>query len=124
MTIKKRRSIDLAFQESKIAIAENARDKRLAIIESALITSSIYGVQGLVRDKIASEAGIASSLIYKYFGDMTALRETIIQTAFDRGNLAVLYKSLSIEDFKKRNKSLTLAQQLSEYLLDGNKPLS
>lgn len=117
MTIKKRRSIDLAFQESKIAIAENARDKRLAIIEAALITSARLGVQGLVRDKIASEAGIASSLIYKYFGDMTALRETIIQAAFDRGNLAVLYKSLTIEDFKKRNTNQTLAKQLGEYLM-------
>ena len=113
----KRRSTELAYQQSKVAIAENARDKRELLLESALISAAEYGVQGLVRDKIALQAGIASSLIYKYYGDMTALRETVIKTAFDRGNIAVLYKSLTIEDFKKRNTNQTLAKQLCEYLM-------
>lgn len=116
-TPKKRRANELAYQESQVNIAEKARLKKLHIIEAALITSARLGVQGLVRDKIAAEADIASSLIYKYFGDMTALRETIIQAAFDRGNIAVLYKSLTIEDFKKRNTNQTLAKQLCEYLM-------
>jgi len=116
-TPKKRRANELAYQESQVNIAEKARLKKLHIIEAALITSARLGVQGLVRDKIALQADIASSLIYKYFGDMTALRETIIQAAFDRGNIAVLYKSLTIEDFKKRNTNQTLAKQLCEYLM-------
>jgi AcrR family transcriptional regulator len=91
--------------------------RRKEVIDAALRLAARVGAQGLVRDKIAEEAGISSSLLHRYFGSMDLMREIIIQTAFQRGDIEVLYKSISIEDFKKLNTSPALTIQLCEYLM-------
>ena len=91
--------------------------RRAEVIEAALRLASRVGAQGLVRDRIAEEAGISSSLLHRYFGSMDLLREIIIQTAFQREITDVLYKSLSVEDFKKLNKSESLAKKLCEFIM-------
>ena len=95
---------------------EIAAQKRDQVIEAALRIARRHGAQGLVRDRIAEEAGIASSLLHRYFGGMDVLREMVIQIAFDRLDTDVLYKSLSIEDFKRLNKNPALTDQLCAYL--------
>lgn len=92
--------------------------RRAEIIEAALRLAGRVGAQGLVRDRIAEEADICSSLLHRYFGSMDTLREKIIEEAFKRRDTGVLYKSLSIEDFKKLNTDPKLAQQTSEYLMN------
>lgn len=91
--------------------------RRAEIIEAALRLARRVGAQGLVRDRIAEEAGISSSLLHRHFGSMDLMREVIIQTAFQRSEVDVLYKSLSIADFKKLNTSSELAKQLCEYIM-------
>jgi AcrR family transcriptional regulator len=90
--------------------------RRAEVIEAALRLAARVGAQGLVRDKIAEEAGISSSLLHRYFGSMDLMREIIIKTAFEREDTNVLYKSLSIEDFKKLNNNSKLAKQLCEFV--------
>jgi AcrR family transcriptional regulator len=92
--------------------------RRAEIIEAALRIAGRVGAQGLVRDRVAEEAGISSSLLHRYFGSMDLMREIIIQTAFQRGDTDVLYKSLSIEDFKKLNSNPKLAKQLCEFIMN------
>ena len=94
--------------------------KRAEAIEAALRLARRVGAQGLVRDRIAEEAGISSSLLHRYFGSMDLMREIVINTAFNRADVEVLYKSLSIEDFKRLNTGNTskvLTLQLCEYLM-------
>lgn len=91
--------------------------RRAEVIEAALRLARRVGAQGLVRDRIAEEAGISSSLLHRYFGGMDLMRETIIQTAFQRCDVDVLYKSLSIDDFKKLNNNPALAKQLCEFIM-------
>ncbi len=86
------------------------------VIDAALRVAAVEGAHGLVRDRIAEEAGISSSLLHRYFGSMDLLREKVIEVAFQRADTAVLYKSLSIEDFKKLNSSATLAEDLCRYI--------
>lgn len=90
--------------------------RRAEVIEAALKLARKVGAQGLVRDKIAEEAGICSSLLHRYFSSMDSVREIVIRTAFEREDTEVLYKSLSIEDFKRLNKSPELAKQAGSFL--------
>jgi AcrR family transcriptional regulator len=91
--------------------------RRAEAIEAALRLAKSVGAQGLVRDRIAQEAGISSSLLHRYFGSMDLMREVVIQTAFQRHDTDVLYKSLSIDDFKRLNTDPQLTFKLCEYLM-------
>ena len=91
--------------------------RRAQIIEAALRLARSVGSQGLIRDRIAEEAKLSSALIHKHCGGMDYLREVVIRTAFERADVDVLYKSLSIEDFKKLNTNPVLAKQLCEYIM-------
>src|SRR5271167_977949 len=86
--------------------------RRAECIDAALRLAAKVGAQGLVRDRIAEEAGISSSLLHRYFGSMDGMRDIIINTAFQRLNTEVLYKSLSIEDFKRLNTNPALTEAL------------
>ncbi len=86
------------------------------VIEAALRVAARVGAQGLVRDAIAEEAGMSSSLLHRYFGCMDRLREIVIQAAFDRSDTAVIYKSVCIEDFKRLNTNPQLAKDLAEFI--------
>lgn len=91
--------------------------RRAEVLEAALRLARRVGAQGLIRDRIAEEAGISSSLLHRYFGSMDLMREIIIQIAFQRADVDVLYKSLSIVDFKKLNTNPALAKQLCEFIM-------
>jgi AcrR family transcriptional regulator len=91
--------------------------RRKEAIEAALRIAAKEGAQGLTRDRIAEEAGMSSSLLHRHFGSMDLLREIIIETAFKRGLTKVLYKSLSIEDFKKLNTDSALAKGLCDFIM-------
>jgi AcrR family transcriptional regulator len=90
--------------------------RRAEVIDAALRIAARVGAQGLVRDKIAEEAGMSSSLLHRYFGSMDLLRDIVIQTAFQRGLTDVLYKSLSVEDFKRLNTNAALAKQTAKFI--------
>lgn len=90
--------------------------RRAEVIEAALRKAALVGAQGLIRDRIAEEAGICGTLLHRYFGSMDVLRDIVIQEAFKRRLTDVLYKSLSIEDFKKLNTDKILTEQLCQFL--------
>jgi DNA-binding transcriptional regulator YbjK len=90
--------------------------RRAEAIDAALRLARVSGAQGLVRDRIAAEAGQSGPLISKYFGPMDLVREKVIERAFELGDTQVLFKSLSIEDFKKLNTNPALAKELGEYV--------
>jgi len=90
--------------------------RRAEVIDAALRVAARVGSQGLIRDLIAKEAGLSSSLLHRYYGSMDLLRETVILAAFERKNVEVLYKSLSIENFKKMNKCPELTEAICTYL--------
>ena len=95
---------------------EQPAARRAEVLEAGLRIAAKLGVQGLVRDRIAEEAGMSSSLLHRHCGGMDLLRETIIAEAFKRGLTDVLYKSLSIEDFKKLNTNPALTEKLCTFL--------
>lgn len=95
---------------------EKPEARNAMIIEAALRVAARDGAQGLIRDNIAEEAGISSSLLHRYYGSMDILRETVITAAFKTENTDVLYKSLSIEDFKRLNDNPALTEKLCQYL--------
>ena len=95
---------------------ETCARRKSQIIEAALTLAARVGAQGLVRDRIAEEAGVASPLLHRHFGAMDTLRDIIIEEAFKRGAVDVLFKSLSIEDFKRLNESPVLSDMAIEYL--------
>jgi AcrR family transcriptional regulator len=90
--------------------------RREQILEAALRRAALVGAQGLTRDQIAEEVGLCTALLSRYFGCMDLLRDLVIETAFKRLNTSVLYKSLSIEDFKRLNTNPALTEQLCRYL--------
>jgi len=92
-------------------------ERHAEIIDAALRVAERVGAQGLIRDNMAQEAGVSNPLLHRYFGSMDLLRELVIQKAFERKNVKVLFKSLSIEDFKKLNTDPDLAKQLCEYIM-------
>lgn len=92
--------------------------RRAEAIDAALRVAARVGAQGLVRDRVAEEAGISSSLLHRYFGSMDLMREIVIETAFKRRNTDVLYKSISIDDFKRLNTDPVLTKQLCDYLME------
>jgi DNA-binding transcriptional regulator YbjK len=90
--------------------------RRADVLEAALRMARNVGAQGLVRDRIAEEAGVCSSLLHRYFGSMDNMRDIIIREAFDRNDVDILYRSLSIEDFKRLNNNPALTDKLCAFL--------
>lgn len=95
---------------------EQPEIRRNEIIDAALRIAGRIGAQGLKRNVVAEEAGVSSTLLHKYFAGMDLMREIVIETAFKRRDTDVLYKSLSIEDFKRLNRDPDLVKHLCNFL--------
>ncbi len=107
------------MQDTKLKLPirrEQPAVRRAEIIEAALRLAARVGAQGLIRDRIAEEAGVCSSLLHRHCGSMDSLREIIIAEAFKREDTEVLYKSLSVEDFRKLNTNPRLTEKLCQYM--------
>jgi AcrR family transcriptional regulator len=59
-------------------------DRRQAILDAAIAVIARAGVRGLRVEQVASEAGVAVSLIYYYFGNRSGLVRATLEHANER----------------------------------------
>ena len=81
--------------DTKRLAPEIRRDQLLSV---ALTLAAESHYQRITRDDIAARAGVAPTLISRYFGTMPQLRRDIMRAAVRARNLAIIAQGLAVRD--------------------------
>ena len=71
--------------------------RRQMILDAALAAAYKHGYSAITREQIAREAGVAPSLVSKYFGTIPKLRHAVLVEAIRTEDLVVVLQGL--EDY-------------------------
>lgn len=70
-------------------------DRTEQILVAATKIASKVGLMAFSRAQVAKESGVSDALVTRYFTDMPALRDSVVQRAIDTGNARILAEALA-----------------------------
>ena len=73
-------------------------ERKLEILDAALLVAERGNYASITRDAIAKQAGVSSTLVQHYFGSMTKLKRAVMRRAVKCGNLTVIAQGLIAKD--------------------------
>ncbi len=74
------------------------KDRKAQLLAVALNQAASHGYQNLKRLSIASEAGVAESLVSKYLGTMPDLKRDVMRAAIRLRRLEIIAQGLALKD--------------------------
>lgn len=90
------------------------------ILAVAVKRAELLGLNGLRRDDVAKEAGVANGLVSRYFSTMTQLRRAVMRDAVRREILPIIAQGLAVRDSEAMKASEELKQKAIATLSPSN----
>lgn len=72
--------------------------RKTQIMNNAIMLAERHGYTHVTREAVAEAAGVAPSLVSKYWGTMAQLQRAIMRQAISQGNTTILAQGLAARD--------------------------
>jgi AcrR family transcriptional regulator len=106
-----------ALKPVKVARMPIAERSEQILVAATRIAGKV-GLMAFTRAQVAAESGISDALVTRYFKDMPALRDSIVQRAVETNNARILAEALAYKHKTATKVKGKVRDAVVKYLFD------